>query len=165
MLEAGVAKSAITALKSKVKAARKKRNEKQPIDPGDVDPAKMLLIDTANLHQTAQAAYAFVLKGGEVYHSVVEGRTVRLSRGPGDSATVTIALNSDGMKIVIHNACRPYQIEKTFGVMVQVDCEIPDGIVRSLMNYYGSSGAEAAARNIRSAETERRRIDRLQPRL
>ena len=140
LAEAGVVKSAITALKSKVRAARKKVKEPQPIDPGDVDPAKMLLIDTANLHQTAQAAYVFVLKSGEVYHSVVEGRAVRLSRGPGDSATVTISLNSDGMKIVIHNACRPYQIKKTFGVMTQVDCEIPDSVVRSLINYYGSTG-------------------------
>ena len=140
LVEAGIAKGEITALKSKVKAARKKRNEKQPIDPGDVDPAKMLLIDKANLNQTAQAAYTFVLKSGEVYHSVVESRAVRLSRGPGDCATVTISLNSDGMKIVIHNACRPYQTKKTFGVMTQVDCEIPDSVVRSLMNYYGSAG-------------------------
>jgi hypothetical protein len=143
LVEAGIAKGEINALKSKVRAARKKRNEKQPIDPGDVDPAKMLLIDTANLHQTAQAAYVFVLKSGEVYHSVVEGRAVRLSTGPCDSATVTISLNSDGMKIVIHNACRPYQIKKTFGVMTQVDCEIPDGVVRSLMNYYGSTGLKS----------------------
>ena len=91
---------------------------------GDVDPTKMLLIDRTNPNETAAASYEFVVKGGEVFHSVVEDRMVRLSSGP--NGTVTIALNSDGLKIVIHNVCRPYEFSKDEGGMVvQMDCEIP----------------------------------------
>jgi putative DNA primase/helicase len=145
LADAGVPKSAITALKSKVKAARKKRSEKPPpIDPDDMDPAKMLLIDTANPHRTAAAIHEFVLKGGEVFHSVVEDRTVRLSKESDNSATVTIGLNSDGLKIVIHNFCRPYEFARMQGgFVVRRDCEIPDGIVRSYMNYYGAKGLKS----------------------
>jgi hypothetical protein len=139
LAEAGVAKKAISALKTKVRAACDKIKEPQPIDSGDVDPAKMLLIDRINPHETAAAIHKFVLKGGEVFHSVVEDRTVRLSSGP--NGTVTIGLNSDGLKIAIHNVCRPYEFARMqSGFVVQRDCEIPDSIVRSYVNYYGAKG-------------------------
>ena len=136
--EAGLTKTAVAELKAGVKAARKKKERKTPIDLDGVDPTKMLLIDRTNPNQTAAAAYEFIVKGGEVYHSVVAGKMVRLSKESGDS-TVAISMNSDGLRIVLHNACRPSEIKQEGGMVVQMDCEVADTILRAIMNYYGAA--------------------------